>query len=103
MNEFTLNLQKTVYITFGSYIDSLPDNREIIVNNVQINRVSSSKYLWVYVDCHLRWDVQVDKATKRLNYLIYVFYKLKKCMNVNNLRMLYYALFHSILIYGIIA
>ena len=39
----------------------------------------------------------------KTKYLIFVFYKLSKLMTTDTLRMIYYALFHSICSYGIIA
>ena len=39
----------------------------------------------------------------KTKYLIFVFYKLSKLITTGTLRMIYYALFHSIISYGIIA
>ena len=40
---------------------------------------------------------------KKTKYLIYIFYKISKSMTIETLRMIYYAYFHSIINYGIIA
>ena len=40
---------------------------------------------------------------RALGYLIYIFYKISKSMTIETLRMIYYAYFHSIINYDIIA
>ena len=56
LNKLTLNISKTVYITFGNYCDSVPINLEIMINNNKLQRVENCKYLGVVIDINLRWE-----------------------------------------------
>ena len=42
-NKLSLNLGKTVYITFGNYKDSVPDSLNVIIDNITIKRVNYVK------------------------------------------------------------
>ena len=102
-NKLSLNVGKTVYITFGNYCDSVPNQIDIKIKDKEINRVESCKYLGIMFDYNLRWDKHIQYIIKKTKYLIYIFYKISKSMTIETLRMIYYAYFHSIINYGIIA
>lgn len=113
-NHLSLNTSKTVYITFGSYSNSLPATSSITIheffcnvddqcNCKQIERVNCTKYLGIMVDSNLRWNEHVSNITKKTRYIIYLFYKLKSILSSKQLMTLYYSLFWSIVTYGIIA
>ena len=73
-NKLTLNLNKTTFITFGSYQNSLPNaNFTVNISNHSVNRVYSCKYLGIYFDQFMRWDPQVNYKIKRVKYLKSVF------------------------------
>ena len=52
VNGLTVNIYKTVYMTFGCYTNSVPDDHSVNKNidNITINRVESYKYLFVTFD-----------------------------------------------------
>lgn len=102
-NVLSLNVEKTVYMTFSTYIDKFPSNFELNINNKQLLRVSSHKYLGLQFDQHMKWDIQLNKTVKKLRYLISVFYKLKNILRRSALISIYYGLFNSVATYGIIA
>ena len=64
--------------------------------------MSVTKFLGVLVDNSLKWDKHIEALVKRLRYLIFIFAKLVKIMNKKCLYMIYYALFHSVISYGIV-
>lgn len=103
LNKLTLNVKKTVYITFGNYCDSVPKDLNIIINNEKIQKVDNYKYLGIVLDFNLKWKEHIEYTINRTRYLIFVFHKLSKIMNTNTLKMIYYALIHSKLSYGNIA
>lgn len=91
LNQLSLNLGKTVFITFSNYKDKLPTNCRIKVHGhnccgsqscgcVEIGRVERTKYLGLIVDCHLRWDHHVMYIVKRIRYLLFVFFKLRSTL-----------------------
>lgn len=103
LNKLSLNVDKSVFITFGSYVTSVPSNIEIKIKDKLLKRVNDVKYLGVYFDQCLRWDKHTDYVASKTKYLIFVFYKLSRIMQVETLMLIYYAFFHSFINYGIIA
>ena len=103
LNKLSLNVGKTTYITFGNYYDSVPSTINIQINNNELKRVESCRYLGLIFDYKMKWDKHIDYLISRTKYLIFIFYKLSKVMNFETLRTIYYSLFNSIVSYGIIA
>ena len=103
LNTLTLNISKTVYIIFGNYCDSIPKNSDIYINKEKLMRVNSCKYLGDNFDCNLKWNEDINYLIKKTSYLNFVFYKINKFMQINTLKVIYYAFFHSVINYGIIA
>lgn len=103
LNKLSLNIEKTVYMTLGSYVDSLPRDMNIVIRGKKVNRVDHCKYLGVIFDHNLKWNKHIENILKKTKYLIFLFKKLTKFMNINTLKMVYHALVHSIITYGIIA
>lgn len=102
-NKLSLNLKKTVYITFGLHCDSVPVSLDITIEDTKLNKVEHCKYLGIIIDQNLRWDKHVEFLINKTKYLIFLFYKLSKIMQTDTLLMIYYAFFHSILCHGILA
>ena len=100
-NKLSLNTDKTVYIEFGNQVDST--TKDLDIQGTKINRVENTKYLGMIFDSHMRWNKHIEYIYNKTKYLIFIFYKLSKLMTTDTLRMVYYALFHSIVSYGIIA
>lgn len=102
-NYLTLNIEKTVYITFGSYCSSIPIKVEITIDKRLLKRVKSTKYLGIIIYYNLKWNVYINSLVNRTKYLIFIFYKLSKIMNTTILLKIYYAYFYRIINYGIMA
>ena len=96
-------MDKTVYIEFGNQVGSTPKNLDINIQGTKIEKVENTKYLGIIFDSYMRWNEHCEYMYDKTKYLIFVFYKLSKLMTTDTLRMIYYALFHSIISYGIIA
>lgn len=103
LNKLSLNTRKTVYMEFGNYCNSTPKNMNINIQNKTIARVDNTKYLGIQFDSNMKWDIHTMNIYKKKKYLTLVFYELAKIMNTETLYMLYYAFFHSVISYGIIA
>lgn len=56
LNRLSLNIDKTVYMTFGNYCNSVPDQLNIKINDQNINRVEYCKYLGIVFDYNMRWN-----------------------------------------------
>ena len=103
INNFTLNIQKTVYMTFGNHEDCLPENITLNINGIQINRVTYCKYLGIIIDHRLKWKEHINFILRKIKYLIFIFSKLNKILSKKLLLTVYHGLFNSIATYGIIA
>ena len=98
-NKLSLNLGKTVYITFGNYRDSVPDSLNVIIDNITIKRVNYvKKYLGVFLDYNMKWDVHIRYIVNKTKYLTFVFSIIAKIMQPKTLLLIYYAFFNSIII-----
>ena len=103
LNKLSLNTNKTVYIEFGNQVNSTPQNLDINIQGSKIKRVESMKYLGIIFYSNTIWNEHMEYIYNKTKYLIFIFYNLAKLMTTGALRMIYYALFHSIISYGIIA
>ena len=62
-NLLIINVRKTVYITFGNYCDSIPaeDDTTVTINDQELQRVDSCKYLGVVYDKNIKCNVTLTK------------------------------------------
>ena len=97
-----LNFKKTVCITFTADKRKQPETFEIIVDNNLIERVKNTKILGITIDLHLKWDLHIKNLIKKSCYLIYIFKKLVRILNLQQIINVYYAICHSFITYGII-
>lgn len=102
-NLLTVNFNKTFYMPFTSYSNNLPLFGPLIINsNLLIPESKSIKYLGIVFDRHLRWDQQINNVVTKIRGLLPKIKYLKPYLNINQLKILYYALVQSQLSYGII-
>ena len=73
----------------------------ININNTERN--SFVKYLGVYIDEHLNWEPQIQFVNNKLAKNIGVLYKIRKHLDLNILKQLYYTLVYPYLNYGIMS
>lgn len=66
-NNLILNIKKSVYITFGNYVDSVPASIDVLINGNILKRVEYSKYLGVIYDHNIKWDIHVSNIIKKKN------------------------------------
>ena len=103
LNKLSLNIQKTQFINFGNYRDSVTINVNINIQNQQITRTECYKYLGLIFDFNMKWDSHIKYLIDRTKYLIFILAKLKKIMDTNTLMIIYYSFFHNVINYDIIA
>ena len=97
MNELSLNIDKCSFVAFGSYFYSVPSVLDIMIDCQFLERMNFCKYFGIIVYFRLKWEEHIDNLIKRTKYLVLVFYKLKKLLNIVHLKMIYHALFSSII------
>ena len=103
VNKLSLNVSKTVYQTFSNHCDCVLLACHVIINDTEINRVYSCKYLGVIIDYRFKWHEHIANIVKKTKYLIFLFAKLRKILSYKMLMAIYYGLFNSIATYGIIS
>lgn len=100
-NKLTLNVKKTTFITFGSYVDSVPESIDIYINNEKLERSTIVKYLGIYIDFNLKWDFHIQWLVKKIRYFLYITFKLKY-LPIKVLVTIYYAYVYSLLNYSVL-
>ena len=104
-NKLTVNLKKSNFILFKPKKKDLDNitqkNRQILLANNVLDRVSSIKYLGIIIDENLTWNEHINKLTSKISNLIGIFYRKKNLFSNKNKKNLYFALAHSNIIYCI--
>ena len=107
----TLNSNKTKYMTFTIDNRLQPSDFELTIHDCrpgsctcpQLEKVKGIKYLGVFIDQFLRWDIHADNISGKLRKLLYIFKNLRNILDLPTIKTIYYALAHTVLSYGVIA
>lgn len=102
----TINYEKTKFISFASYKNNLPLFETISIANdqnpIQIVSTDHIKYLGITIDQHLRWDIHMTNTIKLLRSILYRFKYFRKFLDINHMKIIYFALVESRLQYAIL-
>lgn len=102
-NKLTVNYSKCSYIIFGPKIlTNQVNNLNLMLNNVKINRVLSTKFLGVTISDNLSWDIHLQSISLKINKLIGIFYNIKNKLSRSALKILYNAFIYPYLTYCIL-
>ena len=90
VNKLTLNVSKTNYILFSSK-NKLYDasSVKIMLNNIPITQVTSTKFLGVFVDENLKWNIHINMIENKLARSIGILKKLSHKLSHHALKALY--------------
>ena len=79
------------------------NNTEIVLelNGVQIQRLTSCRYLGVIIDNDLTWTAHMDCIYSRLLKHVGIFYKLINKLPKSVLKNIYFAFVYSCILYGV--
>ena len=101
LNKLSLNAGKTKLIFFHSIHKSL-DHEEISIkfNGVKLNPTDFVKYLGIFIDKHLNWNVQIVHLSNKLSQVNGILSKLRHNAPIDICLQVYYSLFYSHLTYG---
>ena len=100
-NKLTLNVDKTVFITFS------PPQRKyskicLKIGKKRIKEVNETKYLGVILDKHLSWKSHLETLNRKLSRGIGILYKLKQFATNEILRTSFFSFFQSHLNYNVL-
>jgi hypothetical protein len=99
-NGLSLNTDKTNVIKFSlSHLQE--DLFQVPYRDKEIKEVSNIKFLGLETDEHLSWNTHIEQIIPRLSSACYAIRSMFHFSNMDTLKMIYFAYFHSILKYGI--
>lgn len=99
-NKLSLNINKTSYMIFTN--KTVKKNLNITLDNIILKRESHNKFLGIYLDEQLKWDVHIGHVKRKMSSGLYALNSLKHCLPMHQLKNIYYATVHSHLQYGCI-
>ena len=79
----------------------IPDS--IPFNNSTMKRISHIKYLGVFLDEHLLYTHHVNEVCKSLRKYFSVFYNIRRYLNKEHIKSIYYSMIYSKIQYGLIS
>ena len=101
-DRLALSILKTNFVLFHSKRLLKPyKSLNLKIDGVNIQEVSTVKYLGVTFDSNLTWKNHVDELCLKLSKTVGIFSKLRYYVNVDILIMLYYSIIYPFLTYGI--
>ena len=65
----------------------------LYINNKTVKKEKCIKYLGIFIDSHLSWKEQIVHISKKIRRSVGILSKVRHCVNVSTLVMLYYTLF----------
>ena len=102
-NKLSLNAGKTKYSLFHkpSKTDDLPLLLpKVLINDKEVERVGSIKFLGVLLDEHLSWKEHIRYTENKIAKSIGLLYRAKPFLGKHSLLTLYYSYIHTHLNYG---
>jgi hypothetical protein len=99
-NKLTLNAKKSNCIVFRSIGKSIPyDNSQIVLNNIVIPQVPSTKFLGIYIDQHLKWKTHIFEISNKIKKNLGIIKRVSYLLPLHILRDLYFTLIYPYLTY----
>ena len=98
-NKLSLNAKKTKFIVFTGKQRNL-HGLILKIDDEIISEVECTKFLGVYIDKQLKWEMHIKYVEKKLASALYVFNSLKHYLPTAHLTTLYYTLVDPHINYG---
>ena len=100
-NGLVLNVEKTNIMKFT------PNNRQnetfqILHQNRLLIGTDNTKFLGLELDKNVNWKNHIQKILPKLSSACYLIRRMCPSCNINTLKMIYFAYFHSVMEFGII-
>ena len=99
-NKISLNASKTEMLVFRDPRRKIDFNLKIKIDGKKVIPSKFVKYLGIYLDNFLSWHQQEQDMRSRLNRAAGMLCKIRHYVNFDTLKMIYYGIFSSILMYG---
>ena len=109
-NGLKLNIDKTKYIIIHPQNKRLHlADHELLIDGVKLTRVGNdcpqkhAKFLGVLLDENLKWNEHISHVNNKIASALYIMNQVKNFLPLSSLKIIYYALIHSHLNYGLIS
>ena len=103
-NKLSLSAEKSCFLVFRpprSKVEKIP--KKLNFGDKCISNEKTVKYLGVTLDEHLNWNEHVENVCTSLKKCYGIFYGIKKYINTQQVRTIYYSLVYSKIIYALAA
>ena len=97
-NKMSPNIDKINYMIFGDYRNT---NIHLQIDDINIIREHNVKFLGIWIDDRLSWQMQIDTLCNKIRSSIYFIRSSKNILSTNLKKQLYYNLVYTYIIYGI--
>ena len=98
-NKLTLNVEKSVFLMFNQ--KGQCNINQLKLGDSLINRVSTTKFLGVWLDDQLNWKTHLNKLLSKLKCGLGMLQRSKELLLYKAKKLLYYGQVHSHLCYGL--
>ena len=97
-NRLTLNVDKSCYMLFKrrGHVDG---HIGVKIDNFDLNRVDSVKFLGVSLDERLSWRVHATNIASRISKLVPILYSVRSNLDLKSMKIIYYALIYPNIIH----
>jgi hypothetical protein len=95
------NLDKTGCMKFSTKQDYF-NKLNIVFRNKNLQELNEVKFWGVTIDNLITWKKHIELITGRLNKACYIIRRSKQFLNIDTLKMIYFAFFHFIISYCLI-
>ena len=98
-NGLTLNKKKCEYVFIKRKCKNVTiDELEICLDDVVLEKRKYTKYLGVYVDENLSWDIHVSFVERKISKYIPIVYNIRNSLTSESLKLLYNCMIYPPLI-----
>lgn len=102
-NNLVLNNNKSTFLRFSNLKENYQESLLIKTKNGTIRQEQTLKFLGLYISDNCSWSIHIDNICKRVAPVCYCINQLRDVVDRSVLIMYYYAHFHSVISYAIIA
>ena len=102
-NKLALNESKTKYMIFHTSYNKPPTSFQIILNNIELERVENSKFLGVIIQENLMWNTHINYICNKVSKATAILAKLKHYLPKYVLKIIYNSLALSNMTYALSA
>ena len=99
-NRLALNISKTNFVIFAAKNKPL-QNVTLLINKEAIQQVQYVKYLGILIDSQLTFAQHISSVVKKVSRVTGLMYRIRNCVTNQTMKMIYYSLIYSYLLYGL--